>query len=289
MIEQFQQFLASQPHAMSASSQIGLSSNLSGVSSSSWILDYGASNHMSHNLSSFTSLIPKVYVLVMNASGTPIPLQVVGSFITPSLSLSNVYHIPSLTLNLASVGQICDNGGEYTSHAFKELLSLDGTIYQTSCIDTPEQNGIAERKHRHILKTARSLIPISHNSGLSPYERLYSCLPDYSSLRVFGSTSFVLLPHVQRSKLTSRSAICVFLGYGARQKGYRCFDPVSHKLYVSRHVVFLEHIPYFTIPDRFHSISMHDLFCIDPFTVDDNEVPPAKNPNTPIGPLNYSP
>src|SRR3954468_20308681 len=30
----------------------------------------------------------------------------------------------------------CDMGREYTSNKFYELLSLDGTIHQTSCIDT---------------------------------------------------------------------------------------------------------------------------------------------------------
>ncbi|KAI3746431.1 hypothetical protein L6452_08864 [Arctium lappa] len=52
----------------------------------------------------------------------------------------------------------CDLGGEYTSNKFCELLALDGTIYQTSCTYTPKQNGVAERKHKHILETARSLL-----------------------------------------------------------------------------------------------------------------------------------
>ena len=161
---------------------------------------------------------------------------------------------------------------------------------------TPEQNGVIERKHRHIVETARSLllsafvpsvfwgeavltaarvinmIPSSHISGLSPFEKLHGYAPDYSSLRVFGCVCFVLRPHVERSKLSSRSALCVFLGYGEGQKGYRCFDPVTQKLYVSRHVVFLEHIPFFSIPDSPHNMTKSDLIRIDPFSEDQDTV-----------------
>ena len=49
-----------------------------------------------------------------------------------------------------------DLDGEYTSNKFYQLLALDETIHQTSCIDTPEKNGVAERKHRHIVKTVCS-------------------------------------------------------------------------------------------------------------------------------------
>jgi hypothetical protein len=46
----------------------------------------------------------------MTADGTPMPLAGVGSVVTPHLSLFNVYLIPKLKLNLASVAQICDSG-----------------------------------------------------------------------------------------------------------------------------------------------------------------------------------
>jgi len=48
----------------------------------------------------------------------------------------------------------CVLSREYTSNKFYELLALDGTIHQTSCINTLEQNGVVERKHRHIVETA---------------------------------------------------------------------------------------------------------------------------------------
>jgi hypothetical protein len=125
-------------------------------------------------------------------------------------------------------------GGEYTSNKFCQLLALDGTIHQTSCTDTSEQNGVAERKHKHIVETTRSLllsafvlsefwgeviltavslintIPSSYSSGLFPFKKLYGYVLDYSSFRVFGCTCFVFYPHVECSKLSSRSAIVSF-------------------------------------------------------------------------------
>ena len=56
---------------------------------------------------------------------------------------------------------MCDLGGEYTSNKILELLASYGIIQKTLCIDTPEQNGVVERKHRHIvetIETARSLL-----------------------------------------------------------------------------------------------------------------------------------
>jgi len=111
-------------------------------------------------------------------------------------------------------------GGEYTSNNFTTLLTSNGTIHQTSCIDIPHQNGVVERKHCHLVENARSFllfvyvpsvfyeeailtstyvvnrIRTSHNFGLSPFENLYGHAPYYSTLRVFGCTYFVLKPHV---------------------------------------------------------------------------------------------
>lgn len=181
----------------------------------------------------------------------------------------------------------CDLGGEYTFIAFSELLIFDGTVHQSSCTDTPQQNEVAKRKHRHIVGTARSLLlsagvpsafwgkvvltvvhlinktPSSHTSCLSPYENLYGHPLDYSSLRVFGCTCFILRPSVECNKLSSHSIICVFLSYGEGQKGYHCYDPVAQQLYISCHVFFLDHIPFFSIPTKCHTLSKSNIICID--------------------------
>ncbi|GJZ96171.1 zinc finger, CCHC-type containing protein [Tanacetum coccineum] len=82
---------------------------------------------------------------------------------------------------------------------------MDETIYQT--IDTPQQNGVAEKKHRHLVEIARSFllsvdvpsvfwreavltatyvinrIPTAHDYGLSPFEKLYGTSLDCFTLR----------------------------------------------------------------------------------------------------------
>jgi hypothetical protein len=51
-----------------------------------------------------------------------------------------------------------DLGEEYSFNKFYVLFALDGTIHQISCINTPEKNGIAKRKHKHIVETTHSLL-----------------------------------------------------------------------------------------------------------------------------------
>jgi len=142
-------------------------------------------------------------------------------------------------------------GGEYTSNKFCKLIALDGTIHQTSCTNTPNQNGVVERKHRHIVEIARSLLLYAsvpgeffgkailtdvnlintissfHISGFSPFEKLYGFVLENSSFGVFSCTCFVLCPHVECSKLPFRYVICFFLGYGESKKGYRFFWSIN--------------------------------------------------------------
>ena len=88
------------------------------MSYSVWVLDSGASHHMSLDSSSFASVSPSSFIPVMTTDGTPMPLACVGSVVTPHLFLLNVYHIPKLTLNLASVGQLCDSSNLVTFSSF---------------------------------------------------------------------------------------------------------------------------------------------------------------------------
>jgi hypothetical protein len=51
-----------------------------------------------------------------------------------------------------------DNGTEYVNNTFGGFLSDQVILHQTSCPDTPPQNGVAEQKNFHVLEVARSLM-----------------------------------------------------------------------------------------------------------------------------------
>ncbi len=50
-----------------------------------------------------------------------------------------------------------DGGGEYTKRAFQNLLTNNDINFRSSCLGHPEQNGLVERKHHHILDTSLTL------------------------------------------------------------------------------------------------------------------------------------
>jgi hypothetical protein len=147
-----------------------------------------------------------------------------------------------------------------------DFYAQQGTLHQTSCVGTPQQNSTVERKHQHLLTIARSLkfqahLPfpywdycfltatylINRISSLvinnkSPYEALFKITPSYSHLKSFGSLCYVATLSHNRHKLPPRSRECLMLGYPFGTKGYRLLDLKTHQIFVSRDVIFHETI-----------------------------------------------
>ena len=55
-----------------------------------------------------------------------------------------------------------DNGLEFGDQHAIAFYNKMGSVHRTSCVDTPQQNGIVERKHKQLLKVARALLFQSH-------------------------------------------------------------------------------------------------------------------------------
>ncbi|GJU13209.1 retrotransposon protein, putative, ty1-copia subclass [Tanacetum coccineum] len=76
-----------------------------------------------------------------------------------------------------------DNGNKFVNKKMYTMFCDLGIVHQTSCAHTPQQNVIAERKYRHLLNVARSLLlPSSVLNGKYPFELVYKRKPNLSYL-----------------------------------------------------------------------------------------------------------
>ena len=157
-----------------------------------------------------------------------------------------------------------DGAGEYFSHEFSRFLDDQGVKRKFTCRYTPQQNGVAERKNRHIAEIARALMsekempqyywtevvhtavyimnrtPTAAVHDVTPEEKFTGLKADVSHFKVFGCIAYVHIPDELRTKLDPKAEKCIFIGYSLEQKGCHNYNPVTQEIKVSRDVVFDE-------------------------------------------------
>lgn len=144
-------------------------------------------------------------------------------------------------------------------------MSEKGIVHQTSCVHTPQQNGGAERKNRHLLEVARALLFNMHVpkrfwsdevitacylinrmpsyvlDGASTHSILFPSSPPFSlTQKIFGCVCYVHKLGPGFDKLDPRATKCVFMGYSRTKKGYRCYSPGLRRYFTSADVTFVE-------------------------------------------------
>ena len=157
-----------------------------------------------------------------------------------------------------------DNGSEFI--CLKQFFADHGISHQTSCVETPQQNGRVERKHRHILNVARALLfqaslpirfwgesvlaatylinrtPSKILANKTPYEILFRKPPSFDHLRTFGTLCYAKRISRGSDKFQERSVRCLFIGYPVGKKAWLMYDLKEEKTFASRDVVFHENI-----------------------------------------------
>ncbi|RVW29463.1 Retrovirus-related Pol polyprotein from transposon RE1 [Vitis vinifera] len=227
-----------------------------------WILDSGASDHLSgpeygeddwhRTLSKFQKMVPRFSTL----SSLPCESCQLGKHTRVSFPkrLNNrakspfeLVHTdvwgPCRTASTLGFQYFVTFIDDYSRSQFTSFMSHHGILHQSSCAHTPQQNGVAERKNRHLVETARTLLLHSHipHSLLFPDQPLYFLPP-----RVFGCTCFVHILTPGQDKLSAKAMKCLFLGYSRLQKGYRCYSLETHRYFISADVTFFEDSPFFS-------------------------------------------
>ena len=66
-----------------------------------------------------------------------------------------------------------------------------------------------------------------------------------SQIRIISSIAYVHIPDEKRQKLDPMSEKCILIGYTLEKKGYKCFNPSTRMVHVSRDVVFDESAPWY--------------------------------------------
>lgn len=117
----------------------------------------------------------------------------------------------------------------------KLFYKEQGIVNQTSCSDMPQENGVVERKHIHLLETTRALyfhskvldrlwgkcmlcvaylinrMPLKPIRNANPYSLLYNINPSLTHLKTFGCLCYVSISKVNKTKFDPRLLPVSFL------------------------------------------------------------------------------
>ncbi|CAI5965197.1 unnamed protein product [Closterium sp. NIES-65] len=186
-----------------------------------------------------------------------------------------------------------DRGGEFSSGLLRAYCPARGIRQTFTLPDSPQQNGIAERRIGMVMDVARtSMMHAAAPNFLWPFAVRYAAhqinlhpkvsrpetspallwtgkVGDASAFRVWGSRAFV-------RDLSPRAVPCVFLGFPPDAPRWQFYHPTSRRVLSSRDVTFDESVPYYRLfPYRTPSLPPPPLFLVSG--------PPPGRPPPPFG------
>ncbi|CAI7796836.1 unnamed protein product [Closterium sp. NIES-53] len=160
-------------------------------------------------------------------------------------------------------------GGEFSSDLLQDFCRGEGITQLFTLLDSPCQNGIAERCIGLVMEVARtSMIDVAaphflwpfavwfaaHQLNLWPRVSLPETWPtlrwtgmvgDALVFRVWGSRAFVR--NTSADKLSARAIPCVFLSFVPDAPDWQFYHPTSHHVFPSQDITFDESVPFFRL------------------------------------------
>ncbi|CAI7813855.1 unnamed protein product [Closterium sp. NIES-54] len=162
-----------------------------------------------------------------------------------------------------------DRGGEFSSGLLRAYCRARGIRQTFTLPDSPQHNGIAERRIGIVMDVARtSMVHAAAPHFLWPFAVRYAAhqinlqprvsrpetspallwtgkVGDASAFRVWGSLAFVR--DLSADKLSPRAAPCVFLGFPPDAPGWQFYHPTSRRVLSSQDVTFDESVPFYRL------------------------------------------
>ncbi|GJV68198.1 hypothetical protein Tco_1483707 [Tanacetum coccineum] len=160
-----------------------------------------------------------------------------------------------------------DNGTEFKNNVMDEFCSEKGIKREYSVARTPQQNSVAERKNRTLIKAARTMLADSklpttfwaeavstacyvqnrvlivkpHNK--TPYELFRGIKPAIGFMKPFGCHVTILNTLDKLGKFDGKSDEGFFVGYSLSSKAFRVYNIRTRKVQENLHIGFLENKP----------------------------------------------
>nr|GFB25141.1 Gag-Pol polyprotein [Tanacetum cinerariifolium] len=94
-------------------------------------------------------------------------------------------------MRIASINEKrTDNGTEFKNQVLKEYFDTVGISYQMYSVQTPQQNGVVERRNRTLVEAARTMLIFSRAPLFLWAEAIATAKLDISFLHVFGALCY---------------------------------------------------------------------------------------------------
>nr|GEW22811.1 retrovirus-related Pol polyprotein from transposon TNT 1-94 [Tanacetum cinerariifolium] len=157
-----------------------------------------------------------------------------------------------------------DNETEFVNQTLRDYYEEVGISHEISVARSPQQNGVVERRNCTLIEAARtmlvytqaplflwaevvatacftqnrSIIRLRH--GKTPYELLYSKLPDLSFFHVFSALCYLTNNSENLGKLQPKDDIRIFIGYAPTKKAFQIYNQHTRRIVEIVHVDFDE-------------------------------------------------
>nr|GFA53845.1 ribonuclease H-like domain-containing protein [Tanacetum cinerariifolium] len=161
----------------------------------------------------------------------------------------------------------CDNGTKFKNIDIIEFCGSKGIKREYNNARTPQQNGVAERKNRTLIKAAKTMLAdsflpntfwaeavsaacyvlnrvlVTNPQNKTPYELLTGKIPIISYIRPFGCHVTILNTVDNLGKFKEKSDEGLLFGYSLSSKAFRVCNFETKRGEESLHINFLENKP----------------------------------------------
>nr|GEW54404.1 hypothetical protein [Tanacetum cinerariifolium] len=134
----------------------------------------------------------------------------------------------------------CDNGGEFRNKEMNDFCLQKGIKREFSNARTPQQNGVAERRNKTLIKAARTMVLVNKSQNKTPYELFNGKTSAIGFLKPFSYHVMILNTLDNLGEFKEKGDEGYFIGYSMSSKTFRVFNKRTRRVEENLHVEFLE-------------------------------------------------